>query len=140
MHDGRVDAISAMRVPHSKNCGFRRIGPLFPRARASTENFEKRRKNISPDRPKGRPILPGSLQNEAWRHVQRRKKALDEHEAARNRARHVPDATVARNMAIPAAQISGIPPRDPPRDPPAGPPPGTVPGKGRERAFQPCYV
>ena len=57
--------------------------------------------NISPDRPKGRPILPGSLQNEAWRHVQRRKKALDEHEAARNRARRVPDATGAvheRNM------------------------------------------
>ena len=98
---GGLDVISAMYVLHNKNCGFQRIGALFPRARASTENQEKRWKNISPDRPKGRPILPGSLQNEAWRHVQRRKKALDEHEAARNRARRVPDATGAvheRNM------------------------------------------
>ena len=124
-----MDAISAMYVPHNKNCGFRRIGPLFPRARASTENLEKEWKNISPDRPKGRPILPGSLQNEAWRHVQRRKKALDEHEAARNRARRVPDATVARNVAIPAAQISGIPPRVPPGTPPQDPPPGRLRGR-----------
>ena len=111
-----MDAISAMYVPRSKGSSFRRIGPLFPRVRASTENLEKRWKNISPDRPKGRPILPGSLQNEAWRHVQRRKRALDEHEAARNRARRVSDATVARNMAIPASQLSGIRPRDSPRD------------------------
>ena len=68
--------------------------------------------------------------------MQRRKKALDEHEAATNRARRVPEGTVPRNMAIPAAQISGIPPRDPP----AGPPPGSVTGKGRERALQPCDV
>ena len=101
MHIGGLDAISAMSVLHSKNCGFHRIGALFPRARASVENQEKRWKNISPDHPKGCPSLPGRLQNGVWRHVRRRNKALDEHQAARNCGRRIPDATGAvheRNM------------------------------------------
>ena len=98
---GSLDVISAMYVLHSKNCGFHRIGALFPRARASAENQEKQWKNTTPDHPKGSPSLPGRLQNGAWRHVPRRNKALDEHEAARNCGRRVPDATGAvheRNM------------------------------------------
>ena len=101
MHLGGLDVISAMYVLHSKNCGFHRIGALFPGARASAENQEKRWKNTTPDHPKGSPSLPGRLQNGAWRHVRRRNKALDEHEAARNCGRRVPDATGAvheRNM------------------------------------------
>ena len=95
VHVGGLDVISAMTVPDNKNCGFHKIGALFPRARASTDKQEKQWKNISPDRPKGCPTFPGRLQNGAWRHVRRRKKALDKHEAARNRARCVPDATGA---------------------------------------------